>query len=78
MSRWLYVVLHLVSEGHVARRGARLRFPAAPIEIHRRKLCGSRVILSPDDRARLLAIGQKLNHDDGDATGIVTPQMHFP
>ncbi len=76
MSRWIYVALHLLFEGLAARRDARVRFLKAQVEILRRKLGGNRVVTSPDDRARLLAIGQELNHDVGDVIGIVTPQTY--
>lgn len=46
------------------------------LEILRRKLGGNRVIPSPDDRARLLAIGQELDHNVADVIGIVTPQTY--
>ena len=63
MSRWLYVVLQLLYEGFSARRDVRIRFLRAQVEMLRRKLDQNRVILSPEDRARLLRIGNELNHD---------------
>ncbi len=57
MLRWFYVALHLLAEAGAARRGARIRFLKAQVDMLRRKLGGNRVIPSPDDRARLLAIG---------------------
>jgi hypothetical protein len=63
MVRWFYVALHLLFEAGAARRDARIRFLKAQAEILRFKLGGSRVIPSPDDRARLLPIGQELDHD---------------
>jgi hypothetical protein len=51
-------------------------FLKAEVEILRRKLGGNRVIPSPDDRARLLALGAELNHSVGDLIGIVTPQTY--
>lgn len=76
MLRWLYVVLHLLSEAGAARRDARVRFLQAQIEILRRKLGGNRVIPCPDDRARLLAIGKELDHNVADVIGIVTPRTY--
>ena len=76
MLRWFYVLAHLLVEAGAARRDARIRFLKAQVEILRRKLGGNRVIPSPDDRARLLAIGQELNHDVADVIGIVTPQTY--
>jgi putative transposase len=76
MLRWFYVLAHLLVEAGAARRDARIRFLKAQVEILRRKLGGNRVIPSPDDRARLLAIGQELNHNVADVIGIVTPQTY--
>ena len=76
MLRWFYVALHLLVEAGAARRDAQIRFLMAQVEILRRKLGGNRVIPSPDDRARLLAIGQELDHNVADVIGIVTPQTY--
>ena len=76
MLRWFYVLVHLLVEAGAARRDARIRFLKAQVDILRRKLGGNRVIPSPDDHARLLAIGQELNHDVADVIGIVTPQTY--
>jgi len=76
MLRWFYVLVHLLVEAGAARREARIRFLKAQVEILRRKLGGNRVIPSPDDRARLMAIGQELNHNVADVIGIVTPQTY--
>ncbi|MDX2198735.1 MAG: integrase core domain-containing protein [Phycisphaerae bacterium] len=58
------------------RNDARIRFLRAEAEILRRKLGGNRVIPSPDDRLRLLAIGAEINHAVADVIGIVTPQTY--
>jgi putative transposase len=76
MPRWFYVLAHLLIEAGAARRDARIRFLNAQVEILRRKLGGNRVIPSPDDRARLLAVGQELNHHVADVIGIVTSQTY--
>ena len=47
-------------EAGASRRDARIRFLHAQVEILRRKLGGNRVIPSPDDCARLLAIGSRV------------------
>ncbi len=76
MSRWLYVVLHLLLEGFGARRDNRIRFLLAQVEMLRRKLGRNRVILSPRDRAQLLSIGSELDHNVKDILGIVTHQTY--
>jgi putative transposase len=76
MLRRFYVALHLLVEAGAARRDALIRFLKTQVEILRRKLGGNRVIPSPDDRARLLAIGQELNHNVADVIGIVTLQTY--
>jgi hypothetical protein len=72
MLRWFYVAMHLLLEASAARRDARIRFLKAEVEILRRKLGGNRVIPSPADRARLLAIGQELGHKVADIIGMNT------
>ncbi len=74
MVRWFYVALHLLAEAGAARRDTRVRFLKAQVEILRRKLGGNRVMPSPEDRARLPAIGQELDHEVADVIGIVTPR----
>jgi putative transposase len=76
MLRWFYVLAHLLVEAGAARRDARIRFLKAQVEILRRKLGCNRVIRSPDDRARLLAIGERLDHHVADVIGIVTAQTY--
>jgi putative transposase len=76
MSRWLYVVLHLLFEGLAARRDARVRFLLAQVEILRSKIDGNRIIPSPTDRARLLAIGKELGHEVKDIVVIVKPETY--
>ena len=73
MVRWFYVLFNLLMEAGAARRDARVRFLIAQVEILRRKLGGNRVIPTPDDRDRLLAIGAELNHEVADIIGIVAP-----
>lgn len=76
MLRWFFVLRHLLVEAVAARRDARIRFLRAEVEILRRKLGGNRVICSPEDRARLLAIGRELNHNVSEIVGIVTPKTY--
>ena len=76
MSHWFYAVVHLLMEANAARRDARIRFLKAQVDILRRKLGGNRVIPSPDDRIRLLAVGGELKHEVRDVIGIVTPKTY--
>jgi putative transposase len=76
MFRWLYALPHLLAEAGAARRDARIRFLKGQIDILRRKLGGNRVIPSPDDRSKLLAIGAELRHDIADVIGIVAPRTY--
>lgn len=76
MLQWIFVAFHLLAEANAARRDVRVRFLMAQVEILRRKLGGNRVIPNPDDRARLMAIGQELDHNVAGIIGIVTPQTY--
>ena len=76
MVQWFCVLAHLLLEARAARRDARIRLLKARVEILRRTLGGNQVAPSPDDRAQLLAIGQKLNHIASDVICIVTSQTY--
>lgn len=76
MPKWFYAILCLLFESSTARRDARVRFLKAQVEILRRKLGGNRVILSPQDRAELLRIGDQLDHRVHTVLGIVTVQTY--
>jgi putative transposase len=76
MQRWVFVLLHLLFEGFQARRDARIRFLTAQLEVLRRKVDRSRIIVRPDDRANLLRIGAELGHDVRSILGIVTHQTY--
>ncbi len=76
MLRWFHVALHLLFEAQAARRDVRVRLLLAQIDILRSTLDGNRVIPSPTDRARMLAIGQELGHDVKSVIGIVKPETY--
>src|ERR1043166_724585 len=76
MLRWFYILPHLMLEAGTARRDARVRFLKAQVDILRRKLGGNRVVPTPDDRLRLLALGAELDHNVSSIIGIVTPRTY--
>jgi len=69
--RWLHVLLALLAEAWSARRDAQLQFLRLQIELLRQKLPGNRVILSPEDRLRLLRAGFALGDAVDDVLEIV-------
>lgn len=73
---WLIVAFNLISEAWSVRRDARVRLLMAQIEILRHKLPGNRVIVSPEDRARLIRLGEALGHDVDGVIGIVSPKTY--
>ncbi len=76
MTRLFYVLLHLLREGFQSRRDPQIRFLQVQVDVLRRKLDRSRVILRPEDRAHLLRIGGELGHDVKDILGIVAHQTY--
>ena len=76
MFHWFFAALHLLAESLRARRDARVRFLMAQVAILRRKLGASRVVPSPADRERLLALGRELDHDVAAVLSIVTPRTY--
>lgn len=62
MNRGLFVVLRLLLEWVEVRRDAQVRFLREENRILRARLGQQRLILSPEERSRLLAIGAELKH----------------
>ena len=76
LPRWLMTVLFLLMEAWSARRDARLRFLKLQVELLRQKVPGNRVILSPEDRQRLLKCGAAVDHQVNDLIGIVSVKTY--
>jgi len=62
MNRLSYALLHLLFEFFSSRRDAHVRFLREENRILRARLDQQRLILSPEERSRLLRIGSELNH----------------
>lgn len=73
---WLIAVFVVLREAWSARRDARIRFLLLQIELLRQKLPGNRVILSPEDRLRLLRLGAAMDHEVHDLIGIVSVKTY--
>ncbi|NJO55958.1 MAG: transposase, partial [Rhodospirillales bacterium] len=74
--RWVQVLLVLLSEHWSAHRSVQIRFLQLQIELLRDKLPGNRVILSPEERMRLLRAGAAMNHHVHDVIGIVSVKTY--
>src|SRR4051812_18937861 len=68
--RWVSFLIIMLAEHFAARRSAQIRFMQLQIELLRQKLGGNLVILSPEDRARVLKAGAEFHHDGHDVLGI--------
>lgn len=64
--------LVMLMEAFSARRDAQVRFLKLQNEILHKKLPGNRVIIEPNDRKRLLALGAELEHAVHDTLQIVS------
>lgn len=62
MNRFGYVLLHLLFDFFSCRRDAHVRFLREENRILRTRLDQQRLILSPEERSRLMKIGAELNH----------------
>ena len=71
MNRCFYVLLYLLMEWFSDRRDAQLRFLREENRILRSRLSQERLILSPEERSRLLAIGADLKHQVKGLIGVV-------
>lgn len=71
MSHRLYTLLYLLFESFSARRDVQIRFLKEENRILRSRVKRRRLILSPEERSRLLGIGRELNHHVKDLISIV-------
>ncbi len=62
MNHRLYALLYLLIDSFSARRDAQIRFLKEENSILRSRIKKQRLILSPEERSRLLTIGRELNH----------------
>jgi putative transposase len=76
LPRWLMVVFWMLTEAWSTRRDARIRFLQVQVELLRQRVSGNRVILTPEDRSRLLKLGASLDHRVDDLIGIVSVKTY--
>jgi hypothetical protein len=75
-SNWLIVPLILIAEAWSMRRDAKIRFLQLQIELYKGKLPCNRVILAPEERKRLLRLGEQIGHRIDDLIGIVNVKTY--
>jgi len=71
MSHHLYTLLYLLFESFAAHREAQIRFLKEENRILRSWIKRQRLILSPEERSRLLSIGSELRHQVKDLVSVV-------
>ncbi len=76
LPRWMMVVFWMLTEAWSIRRDARIRFLQAQVELLRQRVLGNRVILTPEERSRLLKLGASLEHRVDDLIGIVSVKTY--
>jgi len=73
---WFLMFLSMLAEAWFVRRDARIQFLKLQIELLCKMLDGNRVILSPQDRERLLASGAAIKHEVVYVLGIVAVKTY--
>ena len=76
LPRWVIVLFVLLSEAWSVRRDSQIRFLKLQLELYKDKVPGNRVILSPEERHRMLRLGKKLEHKVDDLVGIVSVKTY--
>ena len=76
LPRWVSLLFLMLAEHFAARRSAQIQFLKLQIELLRAKLPGNRVILSPEDRGRLLRAGADMELVVHDVLGIVNVKTY--
>ena len=71
MSQRFYTFVYLLLESFSARRDAQVRFLKEENQILRSRIPSQRLILDPEERARLLALGAELKHQVRGVVSIV-------
>jgi len=71
MNHCLCTLLYLLFESYTSRRDAQIRFLKEENRILRSRISSQRLILSPEERSRLLSIGRELNHHVKDLISVV-------
>ncbi len=72
LPKWFTAFLVLLHELWSTRRDAHIRFLKLQIEMLQSRLPGNRVVLSPDERRRLMKVGAELQHRVEDTVQIVS------
>jgi putative transposase len=76
LSNWLMVPLLLFAEAWSTRRDTKIRFLKLQLELYKRKVPGNRVILAPEERMRLLRLGEQIGHRVDNLIGIVNVKTY--
>ncbi len=76
LPNWLIVLFTILVEAWSARRDSQIRFLKLQLELYKGKVPGNRVILSPEERNRMLRLGKKLEHRVDDLVRIVSVKTY--
>jgi len=73
---WVSFLFALLAEWYAARRDAQIQFLTLQLDLAMKKIPGNRVILSPEDRTRMLNAGKKLEHHVHDVIKLVSVKTY--
>jgi putative transposase len=73
---WVSFLVIMLIEYYSAKRCAQIQFMKLQIELLREKLGGNRVILSPEDRVRMLRAGAMMDHQVQDVREILSVKTY--
>jgi hypothetical protein len=63
VQRWVSFLFYMLLEYYTAKRSAQIQFIKLQIELMWERLDGNRVVLTPEERVRMLRAGAEMNHD---------------
>jgi hypothetical protein len=76
LPRWVQAMILLLAEAWSSRRDAQIRFLLVQVELLKQRLPEDRVILSSEERSRLLRLGEQMDHRVDDLLGIVAVKTY--
>jgi len=76
LPKWFTAFVVLIQEMWSARRDAQIRFLKLQVEMLKSRIPGNRVILTPEERQRLMKIGDEVEHKVEDTLEIVNVKTY--
>ena len=76
MNHTIYPLVTLLLKWMSPKYNARMRFLEIQVEMLRSRIDSDRIITTPDERRRLIALGEQFGHEIDDVLKVVVPETY--